>query len=167
MPPLAVPVVAQLRVLGRKWEELHPFTDPGTLDRATRLGAAFWLAHHLTELSPSAPLAGICSTCGQGTFSWCEGCYRRIGEESGRFFSAVCLGTISQLLMGLREGAGHLNMLRPSHYVAQRSLVMAESGMTTGKEISNRLWLRPLRKLPAFCHPFFDPQTKIIGCCVN
>jgi len=95
MPPLAVPVVAQLRVLGRKWEELHPFTDPGTLDRATRLGcikarAAFWLAHHLTELSPSAPLAGICSTCGQGTFSWCEGCYRRIGEESGRVFSAVC-----------------------------------------------------------------------------
>ena len=95
MPPLAVPVVAQLRVLGRKWEELHPDTDPGTLDRATRLGcikarAAFWLAHHLTELSPSAPLAGICSTCGQGTFSWCEGCYRRIGEESGRVFSAVC-----------------------------------------------------------------------------
>ena len=38
MPPLAVPVVAQLRVLGRKWEELHPDTDPGTLDRATRLG---------------------------------------------------------------------------------------------------------------------------------
>ena len=95
MPPLAVPVVAQLRVLGRKWEELHPFTDPGTLDRATRLGcikarAAFWLAHHLTELSPSAPLAGICSTCGKGTFSWCEGYYRRIGEQSGRVFSAVC-----------------------------------------------------------------------------
>ena len=66
-----------------------------TLDRVTRLGcikarAAFWLAHHLTDLSPSSPLAGICSTCGQGTFSWCEGCYRRIGEESGRFFSAVC-----------------------------------------------------------------------------
>ena len=68
----------------------------------------------------------------------------------------ACLAPISQLLMGLREGAGHLNMLRPSHYVAQRSLVMAESGMTTGKEISNRLWLRPLRKLPAFCHPFLN-----------
>ena len=38
MPPLAVPVVAQLRVLGRKWEEPHPDTDSGTLDRATRLG---------------------------------------------------------------------------------------------------------------------------------
>ena len=42
--------------------------------------------------------------------------------------AGACLAPISQLLMGLREGAGHLNMLRPSHYVAQRSLVMAESG---------------------------------------
>jgi len=76
-------------------------------------------------------------------------------------------------LAGIRIGCGGLayglGFWRVATLLKAQKLKLSActGGMTTGKEISNRLWLRPLRKLPAFCHPFFDPQTKIIGCCVN
>ena len=77
--------------------------------------------------------------------------------------AGACLAPISQLLMGLREGAGHLNMLRPSHYVAQRSLVMAESGKQCCWNPYRLRWpcLRP--GILESCYALEGPKVKIIG----
>ena len=92
MPPLAFPDLVEWSLRARRWRVANPGADALQISEEQRKqdgdakAAYFWEARR--GLPRDWPHCGPCCSCGQPSYSWCEGCYGRVPETSP--FGIVC-----------------------------------------------------------------------------